>query len=892
MTDQPYLQSLSTFQATVHETLLDNGLRVLLKSDHALPVVTVMLWYRTGSGNEAGFPTGISHFLEHMLFKGSTHFPRGEIDRLTLSGGGENNAYTWIDNTAYYFNFASDRWQIALEIEADRMRNCLLDPIEVEAERQVILEEWRTAKDDPEENLWDAVTTTALGLHPYRNPVLGWVEDIQTISAEDLSNYYQTWYHPNHATLVIVGDIQIEAALEKVKQSFAAIAPGPTFSRPQMTEPKQTQERRISLTQADVTLPRLAVAWHAPAIEHPDYYALTLLQYILAEGLSSILYQALVEREQVATDIDAAGFETKQPYLFWIAVDGEAGIPLARTEAKLFAELSKFQNGEWEASHLIKAQNQILTDFYLSLETSEDQAEVLGELASLSQWQNLDQFVPQIQAVTVADVTRVAQTWLAPETRTVGWLLPESEDPDEQAESSAKSSLSDRQHSRPQEHRIQSFTHSPLPEPHLWFPSIEAERVQLANGMTLLVHENRRIPTVSLEVFWPAGSWHDPLKQKGLANLTASALIKGTQRRPGVELARYLESLGGSLSISTGLNGSFLGIEILAVHLDIALDLMREILTEPGLEEAEILREKRLILSDLETAEEQASYLASRAFYEHIYGDFPAAWPESGLRKTVETLTPKDVSQFFHDWVGSQGAILAISGAVSAPATLAKVTQLWSDWQPSPGIASQYPLPFKQKSPQTQLIRLAGKEQCQVYWGHLGIERKHPDFAALQILDLVLGAGPGFTSRLPARLREQEGLAYSAGSSITGSAGLYPGVFMAWMETRPEGVAPGLRAMREEVDKIQQEGISLLELQRARAYLSGRLPFRFETNDQRVGFLLQREIYAWPENHLQTHWQALENLSPEDIQTAACRHLHPESSTLVIAGADSGFTID
>ncbi|MGE3728745.1 MAG: M16 family metallopeptidase, partial [Candidatus Sericytochromatia bacterium] len=797
----------------------------------------------------------------------------------------ENNAYTWIDNTAYYFNFASDRWEIALEIEADRMQNCLLDPLEIEAERQVILEEWRTAKDDPEENLWDAVTQAALTQHAYRNPVLGWVHDIQNLSPEALREYYQHWYHPNNATLVIVGDIQPEIALERVKHYFDALPKGTLPPRTYQAEPLQNAERRVSLTQADVTLPRLAVAWPAPALTHPDYYALSLLQYILAEGLSSLLYQALVEEAQVATDIDAACFETEQPYLFWIAVDGHTGIPLAQTEAALFAELALIQSGEWDEAHLTKAQNQMLTDFYLSQETAEDQAEVLGELACLARWQLIHDFVPQIQAVTPAEITRVAQTWLAPERRTVGWLLPEQLDPDQEGESAAAGPLAERTHSRPQAHRSMSFTERPLPAPHLWFPTLDAERLVLPNGMTLLVHENKRIPTLSMEVFWPAGSLHDPLNQQGLANLTASALIKGTRDKPGVALSRYLESLGGSLSVSTGLSGSFLSFEILAKHQDMALALMREVLGSPALDEVEILREKRLILTDLEAAEEQASYLASRAFYQAIYGDFPAARPESGLLSSVAPLQAADVRQFYQTWYGSQGAILALSGAVSAKATLAQLAEIWQDYAPAKGVAPTYPLPLRQVAPSHQQIALPGKEQCQVYWGHLGVERRHKDFAALQILDLILGAGPGFTSRLPARLREQEGLAYSAGASITGSAGLYPGVFMAWLETRPEGVGPGLKALREEVEKLLQEGITQLELDRARAYLSGRLPFRFETNDQRVGFLLQREIYGWPQNHLEEHWQRLAALTPAAVLAAARKHIQPAACTLVVAGA-------
>ncbi|PIQ26267.1 hypothetical protein COW36_15250 [bacterium (Candidatus Blackallbacteria) CG17_big_fil_post_rev_8_21_14_2_50_48_46] len=884
-------QSNLASSTAVQETILPNGLRVLIKQDSALPVVTVMLWYHTGSGNETSYSGGISHFLEHMLFKGTLAFPRGEIDRRTLSGGGENNAYTWLDNTAYYFNFASDRWEIALEIEADRMRNCLLESEEIEAERQVILEEWRTSQDDAEENLWEAVTAAALSQHPYRYPVLGSEQDIREMRSEDLRRYYQDWYTPNNATLVIVGDIQPEVALERVRHYFEPLKAGTLPLRMRIQEPQPQAEKRILLRKAEVTLPRLAVAWPAPGLTHPDYYPLTLLQYILAEGMSSLLYQELVEDRQVASDVDASGFETAQPYLFWILVDGLSAVPLEATEAALWEVLAKIQAGDWDPAHLLKARNQILTDFHLSQETTEDQAELLGELDSLADWRFMLDYVERIQAVQFQDITRVAKELLAPEKRTVGWLLPE--DPEAALEESPEGAysgsggISERLHTRPQASRIQSFTQHELPKPHLWFPVLEAEKRVLPNGMTLLVHENRRIPTLSLEIFIPSGSLHDPLGQQGLANLTAAVLIKGTLQRPGLALHRYLESMGGSLSIVTGLSGTFLGLEILAEYLEPALLLLHEIMTSPAFAQIELEREKRLILTDLEAYEEQASYRASREFYRQVYGAFPAAWPETGLSETVSPLGLNDLQAFYRNWYGSQGATLALSGAVSATQALASLESIWSDWQMASGNFVVPTLPRLQTERKVRQIKLKGKEQCQVYLGHLGIARTHPDYAALQVLDLVLGAGPGFTSRLPARLREQEGLAYSTGSSITGSAGLYPGVFMAWMETRSEGVKPGIRAMFEEIDKLQQAGITQHELDQARTYLSGRLPFRFETNDQRVGFLLQREIYQWPENHLQQHWQHLEALTPEAVQSAACRHLHPEAMTLVVAGADA-----
>src|SRR6266852_4069208 len=231
----------------VRRTVLDNGLVVLTKEVHTSPIVTSMIWYRVGSRNEELGHTGKSHFLEHMLFKGTDHFKKGEIDLLTLKHGGGNNAFTSHDFTAYYFSFASDRWDVALEIEADRMVNCSFDPEEFEAEKKVVIEELKTGLDSPWGLLLQEVEAAAFKVHPYRNPIVGWLQDVERATVEEQQAYYRRYYHPNNAVLVIVGDFNSEDVLKKVDLAFGSIAMGPKPERMLLQEPPQRGERRLSV---------------------------------------------------------------------------------------------------------------------------------------------------------------------------------------------------------------------------------------------------------------------------------------------------------------------------------------------------------------------------------------------------------------------------------------------------------------------------------------------------------------------------------------------------------------------------------------------------------------------------------------------------------------------
>lgn len=406
----------------VGRTVLDNGLTVLTRELHFSPTVTCMVWYGVGSRHEAAGETGCSHFLEHMLFKGTRRYAKGDIDRITMRNGGSNNAFTSHDFTAYYFNFASDRWETALDIEADRMVNTVFDPVEFAAEKKVVIEELKAGLDQPWGALMQELHATAFRTHPYRNPVIGWQADVEAATPDRIEAYYRRHYHPANATLVLVGDFRTAGALARVRERFGAIDSRAPAGDTVAAEPEQTAERRFRLAwRSDV--PRLAVAYRAPGIGHPDSYALQVLAVVLAEGKASRLYQRLVERDRTVTFVTAEYGESRDATLFHVRAEGRGDASRDAIEAGIDEEIDRIAGGSIGHGALDRAQRQIEAHFVFSMERAMDQALLFGQIETLDRLEYVDTYLERIRAVDAAELARAAGEYLSRANRTVGWLV-------------------------------------------------------------------------------------------------------------------------------------------------------------------------------------------------------------------------------------------------------------------------------------------------------------------------------------------------------------------------------------------------------------------------------------------------------------------------------------
>jgi zinc protease len=414
----------------VLEARLDNGLRVLLEEDHRSPVASVQVWYRVGSRDERVGATGLSHYLEHMMFKGTPTYGPRVFSKLIETVGGQDNAFTTRDATAYHVTVAADQVDLVLELEADRMRHLLLDPREVEAERRVVLEERRTrSEDDPVGALAELFSGVAFLAHPYRLPVIGYMQDVGRLTAADLRAWYDTYYRPNNAVLVAVGDFSAPALLDKVRLRFGEIPRGPDPPRPAVVEPPQHGERRVWLRK-EAQLPVVFVGYPAPNHRSRDAYALETLSTILSGGRTSRLYRRLVYEERLALE---AGGEysrlTADPdaFTFYATVLPER--TAEETERALMAEVERLRGELVSEEELQRAKNQMEAAYLFGQDAVEARAAELARHELAGDWRLRDAYVPAIRAVTREDVRRAADRYFVPERRTTAILVPAASGP-------------------------------------------------------------------------------------------------------------------------------------------------------------------------------------------------------------------------------------------------------------------------------------------------------------------------------------------------------------------------------------------------------------------------------------------------------------------------------
>jgi zinc protease len=417
--------------------ILDNGLTVLIREMHHAPVASLWLWFRVGSRNEIPGITGISHWVEHMMFKGTPNVPKGELDRLISRQGGYNNASTSLDWTAYHETLPAHCIDLALEIEADRLVNALFDPPEVEAERTVIISERQGAENQPGFRLGEAVQASAFRVHPYHHMTIGDTCDLMTITRDDLYNHYRRYYVPNNTVLVLAGDVDNVAIWPRIASIFGAIPPGGLLPPVGREEPAQMGERRVTV-EGEGSTAYLELAFHAPRATAPDFFPVLAMNAVLAgighlspfgggaANRSSRLYKALVETE-LASSVAGGLPITLDPYLYSLSATVRAERTPQEVEEAMWAEVERIVNEPANQEELTKALKQAKAHFAYSSESVTHQALWLGFAEMLGDYAWFTTFIDQLNQVTLEDVQRVAAKYLTRRNCTIGWYVPDDE---------------------------------------------------------------------------------------------------------------------------------------------------------------------------------------------------------------------------------------------------------------------------------------------------------------------------------------------------------------------------------------------------------------------------------------------------------------------------------
>lgn len=877
----------------VIETKLENGLTVLMKESRAAAVVTAQVWFRTGSRNEHTGITGISHLLEHMLFKSSKNYKQGEITRMVRERGGIDNAATWTDFTYYWVLLSSEHLDFALEALAERLGNALLLEEEFEKERTVVLSELQGHENNPDRLLYQAVMAAAFKAHPYRWPVIGWQSDVENVTRDQLAEYYARYYHPNNATLVLVGDFDPEAAMRLIRQRFGGVPsrdlPPPVYT----VEPVQRGERTVTIRR-EGSAERVMIGYHIPSLTDPDIYPIVVLDRILSGGRSGRLYQALVETRLAVSAWSSSGGR-RDPSLFLLGATAQQGVTAQQIEQALLDQVEKARSSLPTDEELQAAKNQLEAYFIFQNDSVSDQGEQLGYYNTLDSWRYLDTLIPNIKAVTAEQVRTVAAKYLTRDNMTAGRFIPtdgggggaESEPPAGSVHAlrlpDAREGVSYYAEHRPvaAESAVKAAEGRRLVEPH---------REVLDNGMVVIVHENHSNPTVAIAGNLKAGSCFDPPGKSGTASLTAEMLGRGTASRTALELARAVEFVGASLGASAGVESANFNASSLARDFDLILELLADQLRNPVFPQDQFENASARSLSRLEQSKESPRTRAFRAFNNSV---FPPGHPYheptfDQAERELRSITRDDLVEFHRRYYRPDTTIITIVGDVDARAAVDAVKKYFGDWKADgPAPVVDIPTVMPSSPGERIVVPMADKSEASVVFGHaFGVRRSDPDFYAVRIMNQILGGAGALASLLGEEIREKQGLVYNVYSAFDASLGAGP--WYASLGTSPKDVDRAVDTVKSVVERFREEGPTQEQFEQAREFIVGVFPIALETNAGIARAILSAEFNGLGMDFLANYAGIYRGVTLEQVRAAAAKYLRPDLATLVIAGPYEG----
>jgi zinc protease len=880
--DETALKAAAALYDGIREETLPNGLRIFLKPVPSSPVVTTMVAYKVGSADEDLDNTGLSHYLEHLMFKGTDKLIPGDIDHQTLVNGGANNAYTETDFTIFHFDLAADRWAMALAVEADRMRNLKIDERhEFQQEKGAVCAELSRDEDGPWDLEMKALAPRLFGpKNPYGHPVIGQKKHVEAATAEIIKAHYDKWYHPNNATLIVCGGFDPDRAMAQIKKLFGPIPKESLPARKASTPVERHDPVHYEFT-SKFEVPRMVMAFNTVDSNDPDLPALEVAQGVLSGGKTSRFYKKFVEGEEIATSAEASHTWGRYPGWFGVQLELLPGKDRKHAEELVLAELKRLADEPIPDDELNRVRQGIIAGAVFDRESVHGMADNLAQGLTNNDLNWLKSLLPRMAAVTSADVQRVAKKYLDPQKRVVVWSVPKEMRGAWRVERGAwlaGEPLATHHLPRITRHdRDSAATSSGAAE----FSLKDTRRVVLPNGLIVLLWENHRLPVFVASAHVGQVSLREPADKAGLAALMGSLLDEGTTKHKGPEIAEMIENVGGSLSLGSS-GGS---VKVLAKDRELGLDLLIECMTKPNFPQEAFHREREQQLSAIEDAQRQPLQRASLRFHKELYGKHPFAKPAMGTKETVTKLTPADCQAFHDRLFVPNNTILAIAGDFDPGKIVAELTQLTANWKTAALADFKPPEVEKPKSFVQEIISMPEAEQLQFLMGHPGIRRKDPDYYKLLVMDYVLGTGPGFTDRLSSRLRDREGLAYTVTANICTSASEEPGLFTCYIGTEAKNLDRAKKEFLEELKRIRTEPPKDSEVDDVKKYLIGQLPFEFTTNEQVAGRLISIERFHLGFDYLADFRRAIAAVKPADVLDVARKHIDPDHMVLVVAGA-------
>ncbi len=836
-------------------TQLDNGLVIIVREDHSAPVVSAQAWCKAGSIHEGRWlGAGLSHVLEHMLFKGTTTRVAGRIDQEVQEAGGYMNAYTSFDRTVYHIDVPNTGATVAIDILCDIMQHASLPPDELAKELDVIRREMDMGQDDPgrrsSKRLFETVYTHSL----YRFPIIGVLDIFNQLQPDDIRGYYAEKYIPNNLFFVVAGDVQSDAVVTQIREAFkdSRARALPPVLLPQ--EPRQTAAREI-LEEAPVELGHFHIAWHIPELHHPDVPVLDVLALLLGSGHSSRLFQQVREREALVHSVDAWTYNPGNPGLAGVSavVDADKFEP---ARDAILGQVQRMQETLVTPEELSKAVKQFISGTLAARKTMQGQASDLGSNWLAANDLNFsERYLAHVHTVTPDDIRRVARHYLKPANSTLYGLLPKGTCP-------------------PVTLSLEQQIDRPI------------QKVELPNGLRLLIKEDHRLPFVDFRAVLLGGVLAETPADNGITQLMARSLIKGTRRRDGETLMREIESLGGHLDTYSANNTFGVNAEVLSEDFETGLELLSEVLTQPAFPEEAVERERQIQLATIRDQRDHLLRSALCRMRRELCGPAGYGLDSLGEADTVSALTLDQLRDHHARLVAPNACVLAIFGDVKADQVQAAVERQLGSWRTSaqaPTLDTIRSSPWPPPPLPSHVAETRDKKQSVLVMGFRGTTFDAADRCALELLQ---EACSDLGSRLFLRIREQLGLAYYVGAQHM--PGLIPGYFAFYCGTAPDKVAQVEAELRKEIAALRTEGLTAEELKRAKAKLVGQRKISRQELGGFASMTALDELYTLGYDHYTREDAEYEAVTLETINAATNRYLRQDAAVVVVVGGQNG----
>ncbi|MBW4685754.1 MAG: insulinase family protein [Komarekiella atlantica HA4396-MV6] len=879
-----------TVTENVRKIVLENGLTVLTKEVHTAPVVTVQVWYKVGSRNEEPGANGIAHQLEHMMFKGTKNRPI-QFGRLFSALGSDSNAFTSYDQTAYYGTVERDKLKALLVLEADRMQNSLINAEQLASEKRVVISELQGYENSPEYRLNRAVMQAAFPNHAYGLPVGGTKADVDRFQVEQVRNYYQNFYNPDNAVLVVVGDFKTANVLEIVKDVFGKLlnSQQSTVNSQRLTVNSQrlTVNRQQSIASTPIVLREpgagqlLQVVYPLPDVNQPDVPALDVMDYILTEGRNSRLYQALVE-SGLANEVTAGVTSLRESGWYELLVTAAPSQKLKKIDSALSRAIANVVEKGIKAEEVKRAKTQLTADVILSNRDITSQAMQLGnDETTADDYRYTDRYLAAVSQVKEADVVAVIKKYLKKEARTVGFFEPTQKQFKE---------ISDKPQSAQTTENFSLSTPELSSEVVKYLPPVAAtdtitrvlpQQFTFANGLRVLLLPDKSTPTVTLSGYIEAGMEFDPADKAGLAAVVADNLMNGTKAKDILAIAKALEERGASLDFEAYREGVRIEGDSLAEDLPILLEILADVVRNSTFPVKELELNRQQTLTTLQLELDDPSEVAKRTFVQSIY---PKKHPLHTFptQESLEHISRKDVIDFKAKHYRPDTLVIALVGDFDLDKVRSLLQTKFGDWQ----VIGQPPkLKYPTVSLPEKIVHvnpvLPGKAQAITYMGYTGINRQDSRFHAALVLNQILG-GDTLSSRLGAEVRDRQGLSYGIYSYF--QAGKKVGTFLIEMQTSPEDTGKAIASTHQLLQQIHQQGVTAPEVETAKHTLISNYNVSLANPEELTDRILMNEVYELDTVELRSFTQKIQQVTLAQVNQAARELLHPDKIVVVTAG--------